>query len=265
MGVAASLLGILPIGSTTTTPVPYVYITSGADSRQGGPFRIYGFLDGGDDANTSTTAGPVTDGITTFAPMQMLFTQPFDPGTPEAPCEGTTVAAVFRGTVQPATAFQCGDVTVDETTGQVQCNDKVGRVFFAGTRLSPPNTTFSPPTPLACGTGYYPCRSQFDSIIYALGAETGSAAFDLNAGTDEDAYRVFRDSRLSAIQMLADPNAAKGTSSFVPDEGRVKGAPKPPPPPGVPGAASSSTPNVVMARIPGQPPPAVRYGTTVCQ
>jgi hypothetical protein len=137
-------------------------------------------------------------------------------------------------------------------------------VFYAGTRLSLPNTVFAPPTPLACGTGEYPCRSQFDSILYALGAKTGNAAYDLNASGD-DAYRISRDSRLAAIQMLADPDPARGGSSFAADEGLVKGIPKPPPPPGVPPTADTATANVVMTREPGQPPPAVRYGSTVCQ
>ena len=111
-----------------------------------------------------------------------------------------------------------------------------GVVVFGGTRLSLPNTKFAPVTPLACGQGSYPCRSQFDSIVYVLGTETGQAAYDLNSAGD-DAYRVFRDSRLVAISMQADPDPARGGSRLNLDEGLIKTTPKPPPPPGVPPTA----------------------------
>ena len=140
----------------------------------------------------------------------------------------------------------------------------VGRIFYAGTRLSLPNTRFAPITPLACGSGVYPCRSVFDSIIYALGAESGLPAYDLNAAGD-DAYRIFRDSRIAAITVQADPDPGRGGSSFTPDEGLMKGTPKPPPPPGVPPTATTATANVLLTREPGQPAPAIRYGSTVCQ
>ena len=257
VGTAASLLGMPP---QPDTPQPYVFVTSGADGRQDGPFKIFGFWDKGDDAYADPpTTGEITlNGVRTFEPVLQQFNSVYAQGDPEQDC-GYTEEAVFRGTVQPATAFECSAISSGS------CTSPVGRVFFAGTRLSLPNTRFAPPTPLACSNqGEYPCRSQFDSIIYALGAQTGLAAYDLNAGT-EDAYRVFRDSRLSAIQMLADPDPARGGSSFTPDEGQIKGNPKPPPPPGVPPSATTATANVLMIREPGQPPPAVRYGSTVCQ
>jgi hypothetical protein len=163
--------------------------------------------------------------------------------------------------VQPTGTYECVGTITDG-----KCNGSLAwRVFFAGTRLSLPNTKFAPPTPLACGTGEYPCRSQFDSIIYALGAKSGAAAYDLNSGAADDAYRIFRDSRIAAITMQADPDPGRGGSSFAPDEGLMKGVPKPPPPPGVPPTAQTATANVVIAREPGKPAPAVRYGSTVCQ
>ena len=144
-----------------------------------------------------------------------------------------------------------GTITGGKCVGTV-----LWRVFFAGTRLSLPNTVFAPPTPLACGSGQYPCRSQFDSIIYALGAVSGQAAYDLNAAGD-DAYRIFRDSRIAAITMQADPNPARGGSSFTPDEGLMKGMPKPPPPPGVPPTADQHGQRGLRARAgpagPGDP------------
>ena len=97
-----------------------------------------------------------------------------------------------------------------------------------------------------------------------LGAKSGVAAYDLNSGT-EDAYRIFRDNRIAAIAMLADPDPGRGGSSFNPDESQMKAPPKPPPPPGVPPTSTSATANVMMLRLPGQPPPSVHYGSTVCQ
>ena len=53
------------------------------------------------------------------------------------------------------------------------------------------------------------------------------AAYDLNASTD-DAYRIFRDNRIAAIGMQADPDPASGGSRFNPDEGQIRGTPAPP-------------------------------------
>jgi hypothetical protein len=246
--------------------VPHIYATSGADRRAAGPFQMFAFRDDGIDTDTALGAGSTDGTVTTFLPAVNLYKGPapiplggrfFDQGTPDADC-GYTTEAVFRGTVQPATAFECSSISVGV------CTTPVGRVFFSGTRLSVPNTKFAPVTPLACGAGDYPCRSQFDSIIYALGALTGLAAYDLNASGD-DAYRIFRDSRIAALTVQADPDPGRGGSSLTPDEGLIKGVPKPPPPPGVPPTTTTATANVVMAREAGQPAPAIRFGTTVCQ
>jgi hypothetical protein len=255
IGTAASLLGLPP---QPGTPVPYIYVSAGAELRSAGPFQIFGFRDDGTDTDTAIGPGSTAGTVTTFLPSVQLFSRFFDQGTPDANC-GLTQEAVFRGTVQPATAIECSGITVGACTPPV-----IGRVFFAGTRLSLPNTKFAPVTPLACGTGTYPCRSQFDSIIYAVGAETGLAAYDLNSAGD-DAYRIFRDSRIAAITMQADPDPGRGGSSFTPDEGLMKGTPAPPPPPGVPPTATTATANVILAREPGQPAPAIRYGSSVCQ
>jgi len=264
VGTAASLLGLPPSVSPppNTNVIPYIFVSSGNDSRADGPFANFAFRDDGTDFDTSVGAGvttTTTDGVTltAFPPAVTLFARYFDQGTPEANC-GYTEEAVFRGTVQPATTFEC------ETVTGGLCNNPLGRVFFAGTRLSLPNTVFAPPTPFACGIGDYPCRSQFDSILYALGAETGQAAYDLNSSGD-DAYRIFRDSRIAAIGMQADPDPSRGGASFAGDEGLVKGTPAPPPPAGLPPTSTTATASVLMTRDPGQPPPAVRYGSTVCQ
>jgi len=254
VGVAASLLGLPP---QPGVPIPYVFVNSGADQRAAGPFQMFAFRDDGTDTDIAIGAGSTAGTVTTYLPAVQLFSRFYDQGTPDANC-GYTTEAVFRGTVQPAAAFECSSIAVGS------CSSPVGRVFYAGTRLSLPNTRFAPITPLACGSGVYPCRSQFDSTIYALGAQSGLPAYDLNASGD-DAYRIFRDSRIAAITVQADPDPGRGGSSFTPDEGLMKGTPKPPPPPGVPPTATTATANVVMVREPGQPAPAIRYGSTVCQ
>ena len=257
--VATAVALIASSEDPNSTEGPYVFVTSGADRRAGGPFRNFTFFDKATDVDMTVGAPVLDDGVNTYPPVIKQFARTFDQGAAQANC-GYTTEALFRGTVQPAGAFECsGTITGGKCVGTV-----LWRVFFAGTRLSLPNTVFAPPTPLACGSGQYPCRSQFDSIIYALGVVSGQAAYDLNAAGD-DAYRVFRDSRIAAITMQADPNPASGGSSFAPDEGLMKGVPKPPPPKGVPPTASTSTANVVFAREPGKPAPAVRYGSTVCQ
>jgi hypothetical protein len=254
VGTAVSLLGMPP---SPDVPVPFIYVVSGNDIRADGPFKMFGFRDEGTDTQVLPAGDVLENEVRAFRPIFSIHTRTFDQGTPEANC-GYTEEAVFRGTIQPATAFECSNITVGS------CDNPVGRVFFAGTRLNLPNTVFAPPTPLACGLGDYPCRSSFDSIIYALGAKTGLAAYDLNASGD-DSYRIFRDNRISAIGMLAAPDPGRGGSSFSPDESQMKAPPKPPPPPGVPPTSTSATANVMMVRVPGQPPPSVHYGSTVCQ
>jgi hypothetical protein len=257
IGTAASLLGLPPQPST---PTPYIFVTSGADSRQAGPFRIYALRDDGAVDNFAVGAGSqdALSLFTAYDPVVPLYARTYDQGTPDANC-GYPTEAFFRGTVQPAAAFECPNGITSGT-----CPGALGRVFYAGTRLSLPNTKFAPVTPLACGQGTYPCRSQFDSIVYALGAETGQAAYDLNAAGD-DAYRIFRDSRIAAISMQSDPDPGRGGSRFAIDEGLIKGTPKPPPPPGVPPTSRTNSRNVVQTREPGVPAPSIRYGSTVCQ
>ena len=261
VGTAASVLGMPPTldPAAPATPVPFVFVSSGNDRRAEGPFKNFAFRDDSTDDEVPVGSGVVDNEVTTFPPAVSLHTRQYDQGAAEANC-GYTEEAYFRGTIQPATAFDCGPQAPGDL---VSCADPLGRVFFGGTRLNLPNTKFAPPTPLACGQGNYPCRSSFDSIIYALGAKSGIAAYDLNASTD-DAYRIFRDSRIVAIPMLADPDPTRGGSRFNPDEGQMKGDPKPPPPPGVPPTGTTATANVVMRRNPGLPPPLTRYGSTTC-
>ncbi len=257
--VATAVALITRTDSDFDTKGPFIFVTAGADRRAAGPFRNFTFRDDGTDTSLTVTGTATDDGVTTFAPIAKQFARTFDQGLAEASC-GYTAEALFRGTVQPTGTFECSTaITQGKCSGTT-----LWRVFFAGTRLSLPNTKFAPPTPLACSTGEYPCRSQFDSIVYALGAETGNPAYDLNASGD-DAYRVFRDSRIAAIGMAADPDPNRAGSSFVADEGLMKGTPKAPPPPGIPPNAQTATANVIFVREPGQPEPTIHYGSSVCQ
>ncbi len=266
---AADLGADQPIGTAVAllaegeeaTAVPNIFLSSGADKRAPGPFRNFAFRDDGTDTATTTLGTVVDDGVTTFQPVVKLFARTFDQGSPEASC-GYPTEAVFRGTIQPTSALECSGALVGS-----ECKPPdvlLQRVFYGGTRLSLPNTKFAPPTPLSCGTGSYPCRSQFDSVLYALGVVSGQAAYDLNSAGD-DAYRIFRDSRIAAISFQGDPDPNRGGSSFTADEGLMKGTPKPPPPAGIPPTATSATANVVMKREAGYPAPTVRYGSAVCQ
>jgi hypothetical protein len=265
VGTAVALLGedIDPNVPNPATMIPNIFVSAGADSRAEGPFNSYSLLDTGVDTDPTTSGTEVGSGaaagVTTFLPVRPQFVRQFDQGDPEAEC-GYPTEAVFRGTLQPTSVVECSTTL----TGS-KCNgDLLQRVFFGGTRLSLPNTKYAPPTPLSCGTGEYPCRSQFDSILYALGVKSGQAAYDLNNAGD-DAYRIFRDSRIAAISFQADPDTSRGGSRFVADEGLMKGTPKPPPIPGVPPTATTATANVIFRREPGKPAPSVQYGSTVCQ
>ena len=127
-------------------------------------------------------------------------------------------------------------------------------MFFGGTRFNAPNTTYAPPVPP------FPCRSSFDSILYALGAQSGLAAYDLAYG---NAYQIFQDSRIVAVSTQAAP----GASMLAKDEGLSKtGQPIQPPPPMGLVAEHAGHPER-RDGVRGRPSrsPTVRFGSTVCQ
>jgi hypothetical protein len=267
VGTAVALLSEHqdPKNPDPKTMIPDIFVTSGAERRAAGPFRIFSIVDRGTDTSTTTTGtqtstppGPNGEQFTTIKPVEPRFVQTFEEGDPYSGC-ANMAQTVFRGTVQPTSAVDCLDPL---SSGGVCQGEQREIVSFGGTRLAVPNTLFAPATPLACGNGQYPCRSQFDSILYMLDAVTGVAAYDLNASSP-DAYRIFRDSRISAISFTA--SVTGGGSTFVADEGLIKGTPKPPPPPGIPPTVTSSKATVILKREPGQPSPVVQYGSTVCQ
>jgi hypothetical protein len=267
VGTAVALLAehLDPDNPDQNTMIPDIFATSGAERRAAGPFRIFSLVDKGTDTSTVTTGNSTSppgpgDGatFTTILPVEPLFVRTFDQGSPYSGCAALP-ETVFRGTIQPTSASDC---LSPMSTGGVCTGESRTIVAFGGTRLAVPNTLFAPPTPLACGNGQYPCRSQFDTILYMLEARTGVTAYDLNASGD-DAYRIFRDSRVAAISFTA--AVTGGGSTFVADEGLIKGTPKPPPPPGIPPTTTTSTASVILRREAGQPAPVVQYGSTVCQ
>jgi hypothetical protein len=222
-----------------------VFVTTGNDNRENGPFLVAAFRDDGDDATTTVGATVAANSVRAFLPAVSLFTRAFDQGpvgNPGAP----TPYPVFRGTAQPATAFT--DAVPPEAV-----------VFFVGTRFNPPLSAFAP-LPVAGNPATYPCRSTFDSILYSLQAQSGAAAYDLNASGD-DAYQIKSDSRIVGIGT----EAGQGGSYFTADEGLNKpGKPADaPPPPGVPG--QTTTANVRPLYRATSPMPSAKFGSTVCQ
>ncbi len=112
----------------------------------------------------------------------------------------------YRGTVQPATAFS--------TSGNA-------RVFMVGTRFNPVSVT---------GT----CNSSFDSILYAISGQTGTAAYDLNqsgAVDSSDISTTLTNSRVNAVSV--------SYGQVTVDQGLQ--AQNPPPPPAPPPIAPSTT------------------------
>lgn len=199
LGTAPALLAI--------AQKPYVFVTSGNDSRAPDTtnFKYFGFRDDGDDTTATYSASPTstTDpGVKVYSPAAYLFSD--------------VLGTKFRGTLQPATALSSANN---------------GRVFFGGTRFNDPGTAFAPPP--------YPCRSSFDSVIFALGAETGQAAYDLS-GSGDDRFLVFSNSRKTALQIIKEPTppgappGTQGKGQLVIDEGLLGGTSvTPPPPPGI--------------------------------
>jgi hypothetical protein len=211
IGVGAALVSL--------NEVPHVYVAAGNDSRATGPFKFFGFRDDGSDTDTThgtPTAATGDSTVQVASPAVFLFSTEFDTN--------------FRGTLQPATAF-------------TDANPPLARVFFGGTRFNEPGTLFAPDP--------YPCRSSFDSVIYAVGAETGGAAYDFGG----DSFLVLENSRKTALQIIKEPAAvgsAPGTSGgsrLIVDEGLMSGgaAVVPPPPPGEQPKTIAGIPAVSLA------------------
>jgi hypothetical protein len=172
----------------------FVYAESGNDTRvhpfpdTTPPFKMFAFIDQGGDTDFVTPGipGPVFNG----GAGSLDFPSP------------------FRGTVQPATAFN--------DTG-------AGRVFFAGTALVDGGAT---------------CIFRFDTFLFAVGALTGSAVYDFNSNGIADLGTVLQGTKTTGIQTA-------GGQVLLSDSGEIGRPPAPPPPPGVPPAPSAATPPFV--------------------
>ncbi len=192
VGTPAALLR-LPADQTGK---PFIYVETGNESRADPnheKFRLFAFRD--DQADNDTASPSVLQSCTPTVQLPCLFTKQFP--------------NIFRGTIQPATIY--GDP-----------RGTLGRTFFGGVRFVPP----PPESTLSTAVPPYPCRSRFDSVIFALGAETGQAAYDLNAGTMDD-YVGRENSRIVALSLQSDTTAGSKGSQLQIDEG----------------LANSSTPN----------------------
>lgn len=160
---------------------------------------------GGDKRISPTTARPFK-GFGFAEESTGAATQLFTFDWPPTPAPG------FRGTIQPTTAF---------TTGGL------GRVFFVGTRLNPPGAS---------------CISTFDSLIAALGAGSGQAAY--NMGTADDRFLPIVPGKVVTPVTTETGKPGVGTGDRIPADPPPPPAPQPKstsgasvfPPPGPSGA-----------------------------
>lgn len=196
----ASAVALLNIDAPSGS-VPHVYWETGNDRRviPPAPFQFVAMADQGADVNATVDATG-------------LFLRPLD---------GTLLG--FRGTAQPATAFNA--------TG-------LGRVFFVGTKFTDANVTNGN------------CASRFDSVLFALGAVTGGAVYDLDSSgsvTSSDAS-VMISGKVNAIrgslgQIVLDKGEV-GTSA-----GGVQAPPAPPGPTSVPTTNEGSSGEVFVGKL----------------
>jgi hypothetical protein len=136
----------------------------------------------------------------------------------------------FRGTTQPL-VFNVGNA--DENV-----------VFFIGTQFDPAGTSPDP--------AQDPCISTFDTILFAVNAISGNAAYDLQASGD-DRSAIWRSQK---VQNIKGQLGAGGKVQIVLDTGLLAGSAPPPPPPPTP-QATNALPSVFTT--------ATRYGSPVCK
>jgi hypothetical protein len=184
-----------PVALLNLSGKPHVYVEAGNDNRVSAPpnFRLWAFRDDAADTNAITNPDPdfaPCGGISTPG-CEKLFR--VDLGLPDTALDG------YRGTAQPATAFNSSDP-----------NTAQGRVFYIATKFTPG------------GAG---CIPNFNSAFFALGARSGDAAYDLNAAGD-DRYVLMTGQKINAVR------GAGG--QLVLDKGVLGSAPPAPPPPPAP-------------------------------
>jgi hypothetical protein len=221
-------LALLNYTGTGSQDRPHVFAESGNDNRvtpppaDTPPFHMWGLRDDDEpsDPDTSDAVG---------GPARVLFTIDFP--------------NLFRGTVQPATAFN-------------DASPPAGRVFFGGNRFNLPDSAFAPtPRP--------PCRSSFDAILFAVGAESGNAAYDLNS-TGDDRSITLTSQRLQAVRVAG--------GRLVLDTGlNASTAPPPPAPPIAAAAQPQALADIFFGPQPGASallaanPVQYKLGSSVCR
>ena len=129
----------------------------------------------------------------------------------------------FRGTTQPATAFNATEL---------------GRVFFVGTKFTDRN--------VAGGD----CASRFDSVLFALGAVTGGAVYDLDSSGSVTASdkSVLISGKINAIRgSLGQIVLDKGEVSS--SAGGVQAPPAPPAPKAAPVTNEGSSGEVFVTKM----------------
>jgi hypothetical protein len=144
-------------------------------------------------------------------PVTRLFSVPF-----ALPSRGEG----YRGNAQPATAFTLGPGNIP-----------LGRVFFIGTQFVPPGND---------------CSGHFDSILYALAAFSGGAAYNMPGSSDGSI--AITDQRVNAVRVSG--------GKLVVDTGLISSAPPPPAPPAAPPPPSVSGIDVGIDQV--------RLSTSVC-
>ena len=228
-------LGQFATSATDPTKAAYVFGVTGNDTRSDelttSPFIAFAYRD--DNTCTSATPGGCA---TTPEKGVKLFTKDL--------CEQPNCVQPFRGTLQPTAGIS---FALDPTK-----TNGVGRVFFGGTRLVPP-----PPAPGSTPSGVSGvCRSRFDSIIFALGAESGLAAYDLNvSGSDE--YSLSTDSKIMGLSIIGSPAGAQ----LHVDEGLAPLAPCAKPPDAGKSAFTPATTAVTSVNAMG----VMRPGSSLCR
>jgi hypothetical protein len=161
---------------------PFVAIESGDDNRvpeSEAPFKMYGLT----DILGDTFAAPGT--LLTLIPA---FTIDF----PSSPPSGVP----FRGTTQPATAFN---------------DQSQPRVFYAGTRFNPAGVSGS-------------CISSFDTILFAVSGNTGGAVYDFTGDSTADLSTIIQGNRTTGISVV-------GGTVVLGESGSLGNAPTPTPDP----------------------------------
>jgi hypothetical protein len=229
IGNTIALLNYDGTGLTTTAaPKPHVYVESGNDNRITPPPAStppFKMFGLRDDDNTSNASPLSGSGAT--GPAQQLFFINFPDG--------------FRGNVNPATAFAPGGT-----------DGPLGRVFFVGNKFNPVTSTSAS------------CASSFDAVLFAVTAELGSAAYDLNSGAADDRSITRTGQRINAVRVAG--------GLLVVDTGlQADIAPPPPQTPQLLPPEQSGSANVFFGPQPNaagllaQAPVTYKVGSSICR